>query len=223
MEELAKRTIETQEKERLYLASEIHDNLIQGLVATSYYLQMLDVPSSDKKLKERKEKLVEVINASIQSGRNLLRDMEPIREPEIGLIQAVKKSIDLRFQGSEIKVNFTHPQKLPPLEISFKTNILRIIQEALMNVRKHAQASEVSIKVSSSKDKLKIEIKDNGVGFDVEKASKSTGHFGLLAMEERAKLVGGKITVKSKLGKGTVIRGVFPLKELLPLHRAIFL
>jgi PAS domain S-box-containing protein len=212
MEELAKRTIEAQEKERLYLASEIHDNLIQGLVATSYYLQTLDVPPSDKKLKERKESLIEVINASIQSGRELIRHMEPIREPEIGLIQAIKKSIDLRFAESGIEVKFTHPPKLPPFELSFKTNILRIIQEALMNVRKHAQASKVSIKVSYSKDKLKIEIKDNGVGFDVEKVSKSTEHFGLLAMEERAKLVGGKITVKSKPGKGTVIKGVFPLK-----------
>jgi signal transduction histidine kinase len=86
------------------------------------------------------------------------------------------------------------------------------VQEALMNVRRHAQASKVSIKVSSSKDKLKIEIKDDGVGFDVEKVSKSTEHFGLLAMEERAKLVRGKITIKSKPGKGTTIKGVFPLK-----------
>jgi PAS domain S-box-containing protein len=212
MEELAKRTIEAQEKERLYLASEIHDNLIQGLVATSYYLQTLDVPSSDKKLKERKETLIEVINASIQSGRELIKHMEPIREPEIGLIQAIKKSIDLRFAESGIEVKFTHPPKLPPLELTFKTNILRIVQEALMNVRRHAQASKVSIKVSSSKDKLKIEIKDDGVGFDVEKVSKSTEHFGLLAMEERAKLVRGKITIKSKPGKGTTIKGVFPLK-----------
>jgi signal transduction histidine kinase len=212
IEELVKKVIEAQERERLYLASEIHDDLLQSLVAVKYFLQMLDVMPLDEKRQQMKDKIFEALNSSLEKGRNLLRDVEPIREPEIGLIQAIKKSIDLRLSASNIKVKFSHPEKLPALEPTFKTNILRIVQESLMNVRKHSQATEVSINIFVSKDKLHVEIKDNGVGFDLKKASKkSSRQFGLLSMQERAKLIHGKLTIKSTPGKGTSIKGAFPL------------
>jgi PAS domain S-box-containing protein len=212
IEELAKRIIEAQEKERLYLTSEIHDDLLQDLIAAKYLLQTLEVPS-DKKMQKRKEKISKIIDSSIQKGRGLLKDIEPIREPEIGLIQAIEKSIDLRLAGSGIKVKYTHPSKLPPLEPTFKTNILRIVQEALMNVRKHSCATEVSINVSVSQNRLEVEVKDNGIGFDPKKVFKETSKFGFLTMQERAELVRGKVTITSEPGKGTTVKGSFPIKE----------
>lgn len=213
IEELAKRIIEAQEKERLYLTSEIHDDLLQDLVAAKYLLQILDV-TSDKKMQKRKEKISRIIDSSIQKGRGLLKDIEPIREPEIGLIQAIEKSIELRLAGSGIRVEYLHPQKLPPLEPTLKTNILRIVQEALMNVRKHSCATEVFVNISVSKNGLEVEVKDNGTGFDQEKVFKKTsGQFGLLTMQERADLVKGKLTITSAPGKGTTVKGFFPLKK----------
>ncbi len=212
MVELAKRIIDAQEKERLYLASEIHDDMLQGLVAILYFLQMIDISTLDKKMQERKEKLIELIKASIDRGRRLISEIEPIREPEIGLIQAVKKSIDLRFAGPDTKVEFNYPGKFPKINFAAKVNMLRIIQEALMNVRKHAQATRVSIKISVFKNKLKMEIKDDGVGFNLKLfLKKNTRHYGILTMQERAQLIDGELSVTSRSGKGTIVRGFFPL------------
>jgi len=212
MVELAKRIIDAQEKERLYLASEIHDDMLQGLVAILYFLQMIDISTLDRKMQERKEKLIELIKASIDRGRRLISEIEPIREPEIGLIQAVKKSIDMRFAGLGTKVEFKYPRKFPKINFAAKVNILRIIQEALMNVRKHAQATRVSIKISVFKNKLKMEIKDDGVGFNPKLIlKKNTRHYGILTMQERAQLIDGTLFVTSKPGKRTTVKGFFPL------------
>lgn len=210
MEELAKKTIEVQESERQYLASEIHDDLLQGLVATSYFLQMINAP--DKRTAERKEKLIEILRATIDRGRALISEIEPIREPEIGLIPAIKRSIDIALAGTSIDVDFVRPKKLPAISLAAKTNILRIVQEALMNARKHSQATELSLKISTTKGRLVVEIKDNGKGFDLEAVSgKIVGHYGLLAMKERAHLVDGELTVASTPGNGTTLKGTFPL------------
>jgi PAS domain S-box-containing protein len=211
MVELAKRIINAQEKERRYLASEIHDDMLQGLVAILYFLQMIDISILDKKMQERKEKLIELIKASIERGRRLISEIEPIREPEIGLIQAVKKSIDLRFAGAGTEVEFNYPGKFPKINFAAKVNMLRIIQEALMNVRKHAQATRVFIKIIILQNGLKIEIKDNGVGFNPRLVlRKNTRHYGILTMQERAQLIDGELTVTSRSGKGTIVKGFFP-------------
>lgn len=214
MEELAKQVINAQEKERLYLASEIHDDLLQGLVATSYFLEMLNVSSFDQRIQERKEKLIEILKASIDSGRNLLAEIAPIKEPQIGLIQAVEKAIGISLADTGTTVTFAHPKKILVMSPANTTNILRIVQEALMNIRKHAKATEVSLKIATSKGELSVETKDNGVGFDLETVSRSiVGHYGLLTMQERARLIGGELTVASQPGKGTVVKGTFPLKQ----------
>lgn len=212
IKELTKKIINAQEEERLYLASEIHDDLLQSLVAVLYFFQMIDLSSLDKKTKEQKEKLVEIIRSSIGRCRALISDIEPLREPKMGLIQAIKESIDQKFINSKIKVDFNYPKKFPKIDLLIKTNVLRIIQEALMNVRKHAKATEVSVKISTSKGELKTEVKDDGLGFNPKTVSKKvTNHYGLLTMAERARLVGGKLTISSRLGKGTIIKAILPL------------
>ncbi|MCK4777178.1 MAG: GAF domain-containing sensor histidine kinase, partial [Actinomycetia bacterium] len=214
MESLAKRVINAQEKERLYLASEIHDDLLQGLVATSYFLQMLGIPEEDTVFHERRKKLIKVIKHSVDRGRALISEIKPIREPEIGLIQAVHRSIDLSFAATETKINFSHPKKMPKLKLESETNIFRIIQEALMNIRKHAKAKNVSINLSTSKDNLLLEIKDDGIGFVEEEATTSAlGHYGLLTMKERTILMGGEFFIDSEKNKGTTIKAIFPIKK----------
>ncbi len=210
-EELAKLTIKSQEDERLYLASEIHDEFLQNLIATLYFIEKGDMSSKDKEMKEMKEKIINLIKASIDSGRRLISEIEPIKEPEIGLIQAIKKNINLRITDKKIKVRFIHPEN--PLKMNYETkiNILRIIQEALINVQKHSKATKLDLKIKIKKNKLFIEIKDNGIGFNVKSILKSDDmHYGLLMMQERANLIGGNIILNSKIGKGTYIKGIFP-------------
>ena len=210
--ELTNKIITAQEEERLYLASEIHDDLLQGLVAVLYFLQMIDLSSLDQKTQNQKKELIKIIKSSIGRCRGLISEIEPLREPKMGLIQAIKKSIDQKLGNADIKVHLDYPRKIPKINLLTKTNILRIIQEALMNVQKHADATEVSVKLTASKGKLRIEVKDNGIGFDPKSiSSKMTQHYGLLTMQERARLIGGELTLSSRHSKGTTIRGVFPL------------
>lgn len=211
--ELAKQTINSQENERLYLSSEIHDEFIQNLIATLYFIEKCKIPSQDKKMKEAKEKVINLIKTSIDSGRRLISEIEPIKEPEIGLIQAIKKNINFRITDKKINVNFVHPENPLKMEFETKINILRIIQEAIMNVQKHSKATRLDLEIKIKKNKLFIEIKDNGVGFNVKSISKVDDmHYGLLMMQERANLIDGSLTIKSKIGKGTHIKGVFPYR-----------
>jgi signal transduction histidine kinase len=213
--ELVRQVIDAQERERQYLAAEIHDDLLQSLVSTFYFLQMIDVSLLDEKAKERQERLIEVVKSSIERGRTLIREIEPIREPELGLVEAIKRAIDLNFSDGGVRVNFKYPDDLSDLSLSVKINILRIVQEALINVRKHAQATKVFVEIIRvGENNIEVVVRDNGVGFDVGEVSQQVvGHYGLLTMQERAKLINGQLFIESKPGEGTVIRGVFPLKK----------
>lgn len=212
--ELAKRSIEAAEKERLYLASEIHDDLLQGLVATLYFLQMLDLSSLEKKLQQRKEKLLATLTATIDKGRRLIRKMEPIRESEVGLPQAIQNTLKFIFEGREVKTRFICSKKLPKISFALKANLFRIIQEALTNISKHAQATEVLVKLTFSqpKSQLRLVVQDNGIGFDESAIAKKVGHWGLHSMKERANLFDGELNIESLPGQGTKVRGVFPIK-----------
>ena len=212
--ELTNKIITAQEEERLYLASEIHDDLLQGLVAVLYFLQMIDMSSLDQKTKNQKKELIKIIKSSIDRCRGLISEIEPLREPKMGLIQEIKKSIDQKFINTDIKIHLDYPRKILKINLLTKTNVLRIIQEALMNVQKHADATEVFIKLTASRGKLRIKVKDNGIGFDPKSiSSKMIRHYGLLTMRERAHLIGGELTLSSHRGKGTTIIGVFPLEQ----------
>ncbi len=104
------------------------------------------------------------------------------------------------------------PKTLPDMTVACKTNVLRIVQEALINIRKHAGATTVAVRLESlGSEGLEVAIIDNGVGFDLEDVSRTVvGHYGLLTIQERARLVGGELTITSRPGQGTAIRGKFP-------------
>ncbi len=210
--DLARHIIELQEKERLNLASEIHDELLQGLTAILYFMQMIDLKRLGKAAREQRMKLIRMIKSSIERGRILISNIEPLRKPELGLIQILKKLTHERPFIAAARVDLICPKSMPRLEFTVQTNIIRIIHEALINIGKHARASKVKIAISATRTNLVIEISDNGIGFDINKASRRKGrHFGMSIMQERAYLIGGKLNISSKPGRGTTIRGEFPV------------
>lgn len=213
-QELSRSIIEAQEKERLYLASEIHDNLLQSLVATYYFLEALDFSQTHQKAQKQKKELCQMLKASIAEGRALLRKIEPIREPDIGLNKAIKEAMELNFAGKKTVTHLSCPANFTMTNKEENINILRIVQEALLNARKHSQARNVWVKIAPKEDLLEIEIKDDGKGFEVEKLkSAQLGHFGLLTMKERAKILNGKLLIESEPGKGTNVKLLLPLNK----------
>ena len=210
---LAHRIIQVQERERRYLAAGVHDELLQSLVAVLYFLQMIDTTSLGHDIRKQKARLLEIIKISIDRGRQLIQEMAPIGYPQLNVIYAIKKYINLNFDGDNLKVKVISPKNLPSLSFALRTNILRIVQEALMNVRRHAQSTKVTVRISVVKNRLNLKISDNGVGFVPKTITDSiVGHYGLLTMRERARLVNGELNIISRPGKGTIVSGSLPLK-----------
>lgn len=204
---LTNKIINAQEEERRYLASVIHDEFLQGIVSILYFLQTFDVSSLGKEVGEQKEGLMKAVKDSIEKGRALITETEPIRELSTGLIEAVKKTIALRFSNTGVRVRFIHPKKMPRLGKDVATSVFRIVQEALFNIQRHAKATSVLVRISVINHKFDIEVRDNGVGFIPELVvRKKTGHYGLLSMQERAHLLGGDLAIISKPGRGALIK-----------------
>ena len=213
-QKLAEKVIELQEKERFYLASVIHDELLQGLVAYLYFLQRLKKSKLDDKLERQRLELIQTIRSGISRARSLINEIQPVREPELGLLSMIRQSVDIRFANLDIKTRFIHPPQLPKLGSAVKSNILRIVQEALMNITKHAQARNVVVKISVTKKKMVLMVEDDGVGFDMSHLEKMRkDHFGLFIMEERARLVRGRLKIISRPGKGTRVECSLPLNS----------
>lgn len=116
--------------------------------------------------------------------------------------------------GTDIKVQLKtegEPQALPEV---VEENLLRIGQEALANIIKHSRATGVDMELQFEHRQVRLQVKDNGIGFDCAKAvGPNEGHFGLLGMSERAKRLGGHFTVSSKSGDGTLICVEIPLNS----------
>ena len=213
MIELTRLTIDTQEKERFYLASEIHDSLLQELAGMLYFVKNIDARNDDPNLPGKREILIENIKSVINRGRVLISHIEPLEDPNITLIQGIRKSFDLRFSGTGVALYFNHPSRFLNINFFLKTNILRIVQEALMNIYKHARATAVSITLTLYRNLIVIKIKDNGAGFSTSLIDQGKKvHYGLLSVKERAKLVGGTLSIVSKPGSGTIITAEIPLK-----------
>ena len=102
---------------------------------------------------------------------------------------------------------------LPPLPDDIREHALRVVSEGLTNVARHAQASQVWIRLASGDDDLEVEVRDDGVGFDPAAAAAQSGHYGLLGVRERARLAGGTLVVESAPGKGTILRISVPLNR----------
>lgn len=216
VEMTARRTAEVQFKavlaERTRLARDLHDTLEQTLAGIALRL------NTAAKLSRRDP---EAADAHLQLARNWLhqsqvglrRSIWDLRSRELeqfDLARALKSSADQLVQGTEIALEFaTHgtAQGLPEI---VEENVLRIGQEALTNIAKHAHATKVSIVLEFGPRALRLTVEDNGAGFD-SAATASDGHFGLTGMAERAKRIAGGVTVASTPGRGTTVTVEVPL------------
>ncbi len=116
MRALVKNTADAQEKERLYLASEIHDDFLQGLSSASYFLHTLDVSSLDVQTRETREKLLESVSASLERGRALIDEIRPVDAANIRVAPALQRSVGLIFSKDGPDVEFVHPKRMPRLK-----------------------------------------------------------------------------------------------------------
>jgi signal transduction histidine kinase len=212
--ELKNRLVESQERERLRLAQELHDVPIQDLYGMIYQLDDLrdavKDPEGEKILDECDHTLYRVVN----NLRMICRELRPPSLSPFGLEVAIRDHVEkFRDQNPDIQVNLTLMQDRQVLSDSVRLALFRIYQQAILNVARHAQASEVNIRFLWDVETIILEVEDNGIGFEVPdnwmKLAREE-HFGLLGIAERVESIRGKLKIMSALGSGTLIRAIAP-------------
>jgi PAS domain S-box-containing protein len=204
-----------QEEERKRISLELHDDTVQALVVLSRRLDAL--ASGGKGLSEdnrlQLEGLWQQTNNIIQGVRRLSQDLRPAALDSLGLRATLEwlASDVAEYSGIETKVNVVGRERRLPGEIELE--LFRIAQEAMRNVWRHSKATRAGIKVEFDPTKTRITVSDNGKGFDIPQRMgdlAKEGKLGLAGMQERARLIGATLTVKSQPGKGSSITVELP-------------
>ncbi|MFN2243562.1 MAG: GAF domain-containing protein [Anaerolineae bacterium] len=213
-------TSQAQEEERRRIARELHDDTAQQLVALSRYLDTL--ADSEENLSEagveRLEQLQRRIEGALQGVRRFSRDLRPSVLDDLGLLPALEGLLsDLEGSGisPELRISGDRRRLSPDVELA----LFRIVQETLNNVRRHANASHVMINVEFRNGWVKVDVRDDGQGFELLGSPgdfASAGKFGLLGIEERAQLLHGQFRVHSGKGEGTTVTVDVPIEGRPP-------
>src|SRR5579871_313681 len=204
--------VEAQEEERRRVSQELHDDISQRLAALSVQVEVLHRASgiSEEELHGKLGELQKQIAALSEDLRRTARNLHPFALTHLGLEPALRSYCEEFSTLRQFKVRFTAralPTTIPP---GAALCVYRVVQEALGNVAKHAVARHAVVSISGSDDALHLAIRDDGHGFDLEKA-KGKG-LGLISIEERVRHLGGTFSISAKPGDGTQIKIRIPLE-----------
>ena len=213
---LAIRLEVAREEERARVARELHDEL--GQVLTSLKLEFMwlvdQLRSSEPKpgiqLVNKLQSLIGLIEVSIQSVRQISSELRPAVLDHLGLHEAIQWEATKFEARTGIRCRMTWGLKTEPADRTWQLAIFRILQEALTNVARHAHAGAVRINARGRGRLVMLTIRDNGRGITKEQLS-SVDSIGLLGMTERARLLGGRLTVAGSRGRGTTVTVIVPM------------
>jgi PAS domain S-box-containing protein len=198
------------EDERQRIANDIHDDSIQAITAAGIRLQLLRRALNEPKQQELLDDLAETIQLSISRLRHLLFELRPPALDSEGLSSALLMYLDQA--AAQSATTFTLEDRLtvqPPART--RLILYRMAQEALMNVRKHANAATAVVTLEQRDGGYQMRVVDDGTGFDPAKTTDTPGHLGLFAMRERAELAAGRLRLDSAPGRGTTVEAWIPM------------
>ncbi|MDA5108085.1 histidine kinase [Brevibacillus thermoruber] len=207
--------IQAQEEERKRVAREIHDGPAQSMANVVLRSEIVEkMLKNDRILEAQMElhELKEMVRMSLADVRRIIFDLRPMALDDLGLVPTLQKYIQTYEERTHVSVDLVVFGVEQPLKSSVKAAIFRLVQECLNNVEKHAGASTVQVKLEFLEDSLVLVVKDDGVGFDVDKRTAKGGSFGLLGMKERAQLLEGTMELQSSPGEGTKVMFQIPVK-----------
>lgn len=213
---LANRLTEVQEAERKQLARDLHDHLGQALTAISIDLTAIkaELPAEcSPRVKDRLAEASALTDQTLEQIRELSLNLRPPMLDDLGLVPTLRWYIKQYAKRLNIKAKFEVlglEQRLSP---ELETALYRVVQEALTNVARHAQASQVHLRLQGKESTIVAFIEDNGQGFDVAKVighKTAVNGAGLLGMRERVTLLGGRFEIHSRPGQGTQLKVEVP-------------
>jgi PAS domain S-box-containing protein len=203
---ISHQVLKAQEAERKRVSRELHDVIAQTLVGINMHLAAL-THGSLKIPKEFHEKVAhtrELIEKSVEVVHRFSSELRPTSLDDLGLIPALHTHLKQFMEETGIRVSLNVSAGIESSSEAVRTVLYRVAREALTNVAHHAEASEVSVSIASTSRKIRMNVTDNGKGFDL--GSVDAGRLGLLGMKERVEMVGGTFHVDSAPGKSTTIR-----------------
>lgn len=205
-------------EERNRMAREIHDTLAQGFSGIILQLEaaeqamVSDLPALQRHLNQARN----LARKSLAEARRSVWNLRPQALEQRPLADAIKQEVDRFSQSTGVSVNFNILGDRRDLSPELEAGILRIFQESMTNVRKHAKATAVEVNLTFGESAAELDVRDNGIGFkpkisgDGDKGVKKRDTFGLISMRERARGLGGTFEVQSQRGKGTLVKIVIP-------------
>lgn len=209
-------TLTIAENERRFIAQELHDHIAQTLLQMNMQVSIckkfLEMGYQDE-VQNELGSLEQQIHKASQQLRDLMSDLRPPLTEDGLFDSALHKLIKTHDQRGGPPINLNKPEETP-ISGAKKLAVVRIIQEILQNIRKHAQATQVNLTVKSSPTSIEVTVIDNGVGFDdalVPNPLAEKGGAGMINMHIRSAAVGGKLDVKSQVEKGTMVKISVPL------------
>ena len=205
---LAARLQKVREEERTRVAREIHDELGQALTAIKIDLSSFshNMPPEEKR---QSESIMKLVDETIQSVRRISTELRPAILDAVGLVGAVEWAAEEFEARTGIQCQLDLPQDDVVIDQDAATALFRIFQETLTNVARHANATEVNVRLANENGGLTLEVHDNGKGVSEEQLA--TGRsLGILGMRERALLLGGEFIITGAPGAGTTARVRIP-------------
>ena len=212
---LTGRLISVQEEERKRIAANIHDTLTQSLTAIGYKaLLCQELQDRDpSRLTAELNGLVLSINEALKQSRQMISDLRPKVLDDLGIIAAFRRALLTFKEDAHIEVNLKSPAHM---EVGSHAGIVffRILQEALNNIKKHAQATKVDVMLTIvEENQVRLTIKDNGIGFNPHQINHglTNSGLGLVTMRERVEDLGGRFEIATDNGVGCRITATVPL------------
>jgi signal transduction histidine kinase len=207
--QLARGLINAQEAARTRIARDLHDDVCQELAALSMRISQVQHryrSLQDATLHRSLATLQQRATALVDGVRNLSHDLHPSTLQQVGLVAALESHVVEIEQSFDVQVGVTASGDCRNLPHELALCLFRIAQEALRNAATHADARRLSVSLTCVDDHIALTIADDGAGFDLEEARRSSRGLGLVSMEERAHLVRGELRVTTRPGQGTTIQ-----------------
>lgn len=213
---ISERAINAQEEERVRIARSLHDDTAQSISMLIIHLERLGnltpaaAPDGTRYIADAQQ----VANRLLESVRKIIWDLRPSILDDLGLFSAIRWFARTNLEKAGVNVDFYAASDLARLPPHLETMLFRTAQEAISNILRHANASKVSIRLWKGAEQVWLEIKDDGHGFDIEKATGDAvdrKQLGLLGIQERASLVHGGVIIKSSQETGTCLQVHIPL------------
>jgi signal transduction histidine kinase len=216
---LWRRVIRVEEEERNNLSMQVHDQLGQDLSALKIYLGLIgrDIPADAKEQKEKIDKAKEILDQMMDKAHRISEMLRPPELDDLGLTESIAGLVLQHKEMTGSAINYQRPPE--DLELSSEHNLViyRIIQEALTNIAKHANARNVEVALERRDAYVYLDIADDGIGFDYaqyastpQRRKEDRIKLGLQGLKERVELLGGRLTIDSRSDRGTKIEVVLP-------------